>query len=501
MTAINYAAIDEDYPVAGVDNDSQGFRDNFSVIKSGLATAESRLQDLETNTAKLNDGNDFNGNLIDNAVVNRLYGLTYSMSASGTTTLSVANGPYQVVTITGNATLRFQDWPTVDNRYASVRIGIKSNGTSANVTWTTVGGGAITYLSSGLENLTTGVDQDAIRIVEAWSSDQGDTVYLADVVTTTTSTIALNDLLDVNTDDVTDAQILKFDSGSNGWVVGDNNLETLGDVLLNEPATGEALRWNGTKWVNQSIAADTNTTYSVGVQTTLNGAAVRLTGSDSSTDDIKVLAGTGITVTPTDDSTITITNTVANTDTTYSISAETVTGGTNLRLTGSDTSTDNVKLAGGTNVTITRTNDSTITFDVACSRIENGTNYVSVDSSGNVTLPSSVKFNSDGTISTELDPGTFWNYDCSASVLTLTSSDTVNFANFSGSVLVNCWNSGTVTQYLCGGGAGGATEIGSSKTGFPTGTMADNSGINGYTFTATETGDHSFYVIRTRTGA
>jgi hypothetical protein len=49
-------------------------------------------------------------------------------------------------------------------------------------------------------------------------------------------------------------------------------------------------------------------------------------------------------------------------NTTYSISAETVVGGANLRLTGSDASTDNVKLAAGSNVTISRTDADTITI-------------------------------------------------------------------------------------------------------------------------------------------
>lgn len=49
-------------------------------------------------------------------------------------------------------------------------------------------------------------------------------------------------------------------------------------------------------------------------------------------------------------------------NTTYGISAETVSGGANLRLTGSDASTDNVKLAAGSNVTISRTNADTITI-------------------------------------------------------------------------------------------------------------------------------------------
>ena len=47
---------------------------------------------------------------------------------------------------------------------------------------------------------------------------------------------------------------------------------------------------------------------------------------------------------------------------TYGISAETTTGGVNLRLTGSDSSTDDVKLAAGTNITLTRTDANTVTI-------------------------------------------------------------------------------------------------------------------------------------------
>lgn len=102
-----------------------------------------------------------------------------------------------------------------------------------------------------------------------------------------------------------------------------------------------------------------------------------------------------------------------------------------------------------------------------------------------------------GTISSTIAPATYWNYDVSGSSLTLSIGQTVVFANFSGSVLVNCYNTGTVTQYLCGGGT--ATAIGSSLVS-ATGTMASNAS-NGYTFTATEAGTHSFYVIRTRVSA
>ena len=52
----------------------------------------------------------------------------------------------------------------------------------------------------------------------------------------------------------------------------------------------------------------------------------------------------------------------ADGNTTYAISAETSTGGVNLTLTGSDSSTDNVKFAEGSNITLTRTDANTITI-------------------------------------------------------------------------------------------------------------------------------------------
>jgi len=36
---INFSSIDETFPIAGKDNDSQGFRDNFQSIKNSLEAA------------------------------------------------------------------------------------------------------------------------------------------------------------------------------------------------------------------------------------------------------------------------------------------------------------------------------------------------------------------------------------------------------------------------------------------------------------------------------
>lgn len=63
---INPTNIDGSYPVAGQDNDSQGFRDNFTNIKTNLQFAKNELDDLQskvllksalTGTALANDMN------------------------------------------------------------------------------------------------------------------------------------------------------------------------------------------------------------------------------------------------------------------------------------------------------------------------------------------------------------------------------------------------------------------------------------------------------------
>lgn len=138
---------------------------------------------------------------------------------------------------------------------------------------------------------------------------------------------------------------------------------------------------------------------------------------------------------------------------------------------------------------------------VATGRIPGGILFTTATATGvqslALRLTSTQSVEVGGTIYSNAVPATFWNYDSSGATLALTTNQVVTFANFSGSVLVNCYNSGTVTQYLCGGG-GAPLVAGSSKV-TATGTMQAISG--GYTFTASETGDHSFYVIRTRSGA
>ena len=60
-TAITVTNIDATFPVAGQDNDSQGFRDNFNQIKTQLSTAGTEITAIQTNQAVTNADTDFNG--------------------------------------------------------------------------------------------------------------------------------------------------------------------------------------------------------------------------------------------------------------------------------------------------------------------------------------------------------------------------------------------------------------------------------------------------------
>lgn len=66
---INSAGIRGDYPVAGQDNDTQGFRDNFSLIKENTTYATEALTKLNDQTAKTVENNDFNSFELQNAVL------------------------------------------------------------------------------------------------------------------------------------------------------------------------------------------------------------------------------------------------------------------------------------------------------------------------------------------------------------------------------------------------------------------------------------------------
>lgn len=118
MSTINTNSINVNYPVPGINNSSQGFRDNFASIKTNLNAAATEITDLQnvvvvkSALANTTINNDMANTLISNASVRNFRATTYNLGASisGTIVINRALGDVQYGTIAANTTIQFAGW-------------------------------------------------------------------------------------------------------------------------------------------------------------------------------------------------------------------------------------------------------------------------------------------------------------------------------------------------------------------------------------------------------
>jgi hypothetical protein len=175
---IDNTSIDAQFPVAGQDNDSQGFRNNFNTIKNNFTAAKNEIEELQTNTAKVNAGNDFLGNSLTGA---NLIANTEVHYAGGTvvapTTISFTNGNFQTFTIGNNVTLTLQDWPA-NNKLGKIRVQLLDtlgDSTARTVTWAT-SNGTIKFGPNFPSPFVVNSNENPV-VVDFWTYDGGTTVY------------------------------------------------------------------------------------------------------------------------------------------------------------------------------------------------------------------------------------------------------------------------------------------------------------------------------------
>ena len=169
MSSINPNNINGSYPIAGQDNDSQGFRDNFTNVKNNLTFAKTEIEDLQNN-AILKTGlagttlnNEMNNAQLKGAQLLKTVETFKDLGIQTSTEVSFADGHYQKVTTGGPLAISaFTNWPTSD-LYAKIRLEIVITAPatdtltlpSAGITWhglTDVQGAAgqtITFPGSG----------------------------------------------------------------------------------------------------------------------------------------------------------------------------------------------------------------------------------------------------------------------------------------------------------------------------------------------------------------
>lgn len=169
---INTSNINVNYPIAG-NNNSQGFRDNFSNIKSSLDTAKSEITDLQQSTAKINTSTNFNGNIVQNIRLKNSYHLVPNVTTNSS--ISYNDGSYQPVSISTNTNYTLTGWPSTNN-YANLRLAITPTTTSQiNINFN-AGAGSLKTPSS--LTLPYSVSSTGTLFWEAWTDNGGGVVYL-----------------------------------------------------------------------------------------------------------------------------------------------------------------------------------------------------------------------------------------------------------------------------------------------------------------------------------
>lgn len=141
-SAINTNAIDVNYPIPGQNNNSQGFRNNFTAIKTNLDTAGNEISDLQTKvvlkSALANSvlNNDMANTLISNASTLGFRATTYNLgnALSGTIVVDCALGDVQYGNLAGNISLQFGSWaPTGTQSKVQLQLGRANANVNYNI--------------------------------------------------------------------------------------------------------------------------------------------------------------------------------------------------------------------------------------------------------------------------------------------------------------------------------------------------------------------------------
>ena len=191
---INPNNINGSYPTAGQDNDSQGFRDNFTNIRTNLAFAKDEITDLQNKVvlkAPLGSTSGTVTNDMSNTILSRAETIGFTETAYaltpvvGVNTLEFTNGDIQYMTMpAGNITLAFSGWPTAT--YATMQVWIKVLNTSDTITFpAAVSAGADKLLGTAPGALGTTILTPVDigdYLLEFGTIDGGTTVFVSQLV-------------------------------------------------------------------------------------------------------------------------------------------------------------------------------------------------------------------------------------------------------------------------------------------------------------------------------
>jgi hypothetical protein len=229
-SAINPNNIDGSYPVSGQDNNSQGFRDNFTNIKVNFQDAAAEITDLQNKAllrapltgsdVALTNSNDLNGTgPIIGALIRNFGGNKVSISAtSGAIAVNYSQGHYQSITTSGSISLSFTNWPAT-NTYGYIKLQLNITNTAHTVTLPA----AVVLGTDGIQGLSDNVLSFAVAGAYEFafgSYDSGTTITVFDLNRALTNFTAA----DLQVDDVTATGNIVAGFGSIGFISATGNV-------------------------------------------------------------------------------------------------------------------------------------------------------------------------------------------------------------------------------------------------------------------------------------
>lgn len=196
MSSINTNGINVNYPVPGVNNNSQGFRDNFASIKTNLNTAATEITDLQNKVVVKQAltgtviNNDMANTLISNAATRSFRATMYNLGGdlSGIVSVNASLGDVQFGTINGNTTLQFGYWPPAGTQ-SNIEVQFNIGNSNAYITFPSeavfsndTGTATIENGSNSGGNLVISVPEDVTQLnFQISTVDCGNTLYVTPI--------------------------------------------------------------------------------------------------------------------------------------------------------------------------------------------------------------------------------------------------------------------------------------------------------------------------------
>ena len=187
-SAINPNNINGAYPVAGQDNNSQGFRDNFTNTSTNFQYAANEITALQNNSVLKTDlatstqpvfNNLLTSTLANGYLQNMYTPLVALGTLSGAVTVNYSLGSYQTLTTSGAITLGFSNFPTA-GKVATVILQV----TVVSVAHTLQLPAAVTVNNTGIQGINTATNTITFAAVGTYAfqfttSNGGTTVSVA----------------------------------------------------------------------------------------------------------------------------------------------------------------------------------------------------------------------------------------------------------------------------------------------------------------------------------